>query len=88
MSESHGQAVDSREASIPTDHLDRAWPGTGRGSMKQVAAWCADAPHGPGFLAGPLLAHQTEGASRYWPDRRGRRDLSSSTLALVGRYET
>jgi len=37
MSESHEQAVDSREASVPTDHLDRAWPGTGRGSIKQVA---------------------------------------------------
>jgi hypothetical protein len=41
MSEPHEPTVDSRIASVPTDHLDRAWPDTGRASMKQVAAWRA-----------------------------------------------
>src|SRR6059036_1193579 len=40
--ESHQHAVDSRCQSEPTDHLDRAWPGTDRGSMKQVAADMCD----------------------------------------------
>jgi hypothetical protein len=38
MCESHETTADSRCQNVPADHLDRAWPGTDRGSMKQVAA--------------------------------------------------
>lgn len=42
MSESHQHTVDSRYENVPTDHLDRAWPDTGRNASEQVAAYCAD----------------------------------------------
>lgn len=38
MSESHQHTVDSRYENVPTDHLDRAWPDTGRNASEQVAA--------------------------------------------------
>ena len=38
MSESHQHTVDSRYENVPTDHLDRAWPVTGRNASEQVAA--------------------------------------------------
>jgi hypothetical protein len=41
MSESHEHTVDSRVGNAPTDHLDRAWPDTGRNASEQVAATSA-----------------------------------------------
>lgn len=51
MSESHKQAADSRCQNAPADHLDQASPGTGRASIKQVAAERVTGELSPGRVA-------------------------------------